>query len=45
MNEHDTNTRICAVCGRKESDAVMLFHLDGQLCCESCTHTWVLALR
>lgn len=39
MDKHDINTRICAVCGREESDTIELFELDGQLCCAACAHT------
>ena len=39
MNEHETNARVCSVCGRDESAiASELVEIDGELYCEACAH-------
>lgn len=39
MNEHETNARVCSVCGRDESAiASELVEIDGELYCEDCAH-------
>lgn len=38
MNEHETDARVCDVCGCAESDSVELFMLGDELLCEDCAH-------
>ena len=38
MNEHETDARVCDVCGCAEGDSVELFMLGDELLCEDCAH-------